>query len=155
MFFSLIFNWRIIVLQCGVVFCHVNELAAQSCPALCNPMECNPVGSSVHGILQERILEWIAISFSRGSSQPRDWTQVSWIAGRCFTAWAAREAHTTRWISCKYTYVPSPIEPPSQPLPIPSLHWVFLECLLHIRHWHTSCPKWAYILRERYWMSGK
>ena len=45
-------------------------------------------GSSVHGIFQARILEWVAISFSRGSSQPRDWTQVSLIAGRCFNLWA-------------------------------------------------------------------
>ena len=45
---------------------------------------CSPPGSSVHGILQTRILEWVAIPFSRGSSQPRDWTQVSCIAGRFF-----------------------------------------------------------------------
>ena len=57
---------------------------AQSCPTLCNPVDCSPPGFSLHGILQERILEWVAISFSRGSSQPRDRTQVSRIAGRCF-----------------------------------------------------------------------
>ena len=45
-------------------------------------MDCSPPGSSVHGILQARILEWVAISFSRGSSQPTDGTRVSWIAGR-------------------------------------------------------------------------
>ena len=45
-----------------------------------------------HGILQVRILQWVAISFSRGSSRPRDWTQVSCIAGRFFTSWATREA---------------------------------------------------------------
>ena len=50
-----------------------------------------PPGSSVHGILQTRILEWVAISFSRGSSQPRDWTGVACIAGRLFTIWATRE----------------------------------------------------------------
>ena len=44
----------------------------------CNPMVCSPPGSSVHGILQARILEWVTIPFSRGSSWPRDWTQVSW-----------------------------------------------------------------------------
>ena len=49
-------------------------------------------GSSVHGILQTRILEWVAIPFSRGSSQPRDWTQISHIAGGFFTVWATREA---------------------------------------------------------------
>ena len=57
---------------------------AQLCPTLCNPMDCNTPGSSVHGILQARILEWVAISFSRGSSRPRDPTQVSCIAGRHF-----------------------------------------------------------------------
>ena len=57
---------------------------AQLCPTLCDPMDCSPQGSSVHGILQARILEWAAISFSRGSSRPRDRTQVSHIVGRHF-----------------------------------------------------------------------
>ena len=60
----------------------VEVLVAQSYPALCNPMDCSPPGSSVHGILQAKILEWVAISFSRRSLQPRDRTQVSCIAGR-------------------------------------------------------------------------
>ena len=55
-------------------------------------MDCSPPDPSVHGILQARILEYIAIPFSRGSSQPRDWTQVSPIAGRFFTIWATRKA---------------------------------------------------------------
>ena len=54
-------------------------------------MDCSPWGSSIHGIFQARVLEWVAISFSRGSSQPRDWTQVSCIVGKCFTIWATRE----------------------------------------------------------------
>ena len=58
-----------------------NEVA-QSCPTLCDPVDCSPPGSSIHGILQARILEWVAIFFSRGSSQPRYRTQVSHIAGR-------------------------------------------------------------------------
>ena len=66
---------------------------AQSCPTLCESMDCSPPGSSVHGILQARILEWVAISFSKGSSWPRDWTQVSRIAGRRFNLWATREAY--------------------------------------------------------------
>ena len=57
---------------------------AQLCPTLCNPVDCSPPGSSIHGILQARILEWVAISFSKGSFWPRDRTQVSRIAGRCF-----------------------------------------------------------------------
>ena len=63
------------------------------CLALCNPMDCSLPGSSVHGIFQARVLEWVAFSFSRGSSWPRDRTQVSHIAGKCFTIWATREAH--------------------------------------------------------------
>ena len=64
----------------------------QSCPTLCcDPVDCSPLGSSIHGILQSRILEWVAISFSRGSSQPRDRTQVSRIADRRFNLWATRE----------------------------------------------------------------
>ena len=65
---------------------------AQSCPTLCDPVDCNLLGFSIHGILQSRILEWIAISFSRGSSRPRDWTRVSCIGGRRFNLWATREA---------------------------------------------------------------
>ena len=61
---------------------------AQSCPTLCNPLDYSLPHSSVHGIFQARILEWVAISFTRGSLQPRDWTQVLRIVGRCFTVWA-------------------------------------------------------------------
>ena len=61
---------------------------SQSCPTLCDPMDCSPPSSSIHGILQARILEWIAISFSKGSSQPRDRTHVSRIVDRHFTVWA-------------------------------------------------------------------
>ena len=69
---------------------------AQSCLTLCDPMDCRSPGSSVHGILQARILEWVAISFSRGSSQPRDQTQISCLAGGFFTIWATREAQEIR-----------------------------------------------------------
>ena len=58
----------------------------------CNAMDYSLPGFSVHGISQKRILEWVVISFSRGSSQPRDWTLVSRIANRLFTIWATREA---------------------------------------------------------------
>ena len=59
-------------------------------PTLIDPMDCSPPRSSVRGILPAWILEWVAISFSRGSSQPRDRTWISWIAGGFFTVWAAR-----------------------------------------------------------------
>ena len=73
----------------------VSEVA-QSCPTLCNPMDCSLPGSSLHGSLQARVLEWAAISFSRGSSWPRDRTWVSRIPGRHFNLWATREAHWRR-----------------------------------------------------------
>ena len=63
-------------------------LVTQSCPTLCDPMDCSSPGSFVCGILQARILEWVAISFSRGSSEPRDQTQVSCIVGEFLTIWA-------------------------------------------------------------------
>ena len=56
-------------------------------------MDCRPPGFSIPGILQARILEWVAIPFSKASSQPKDQTQVSCIAGIFFTVWATREAH--------------------------------------------------------------
>ena len=60
---------------------------AQSCQTLCDPMDCSPPGFSIHGILQARILDWVTISFSRGSSRPRDRTHVSHVGSRCFTLW--------------------------------------------------------------------
>ena len=67
-------------------------LVAQSCLTLGDPMYCGPPGSSTHVIFQARVLEWVAISFSRGSSWPRGGTWVSCTAGRFFTYWAMREA---------------------------------------------------------------
>ena len=71
---------------------YLKVLVTQSCLTPCNPMDCSPSGSSVPEISQTRILEWVAIFSSRGSSQPRDQTQVSCIAGRFFTIWAITEA---------------------------------------------------------------
>ena len=68
----------------------------QLCLTLCDPMDCSLPSSSIHGIFQARILEWIAISFSRGSSQSRDRTRVSCIAGRLLTLWATREM---KWVN--------------------------------------------------------
>ena len=75
---------------------HAHE---QSCWTLCSPLDCSPPGSSVHGILQARILEWVAISSSRGSSRPGDRIHVSCVfccAGGFFTHWAIKEATVSR-----------------------------------------------------------
>ena len=90
---------------------------AQSCPTLCDPMDCSLPGSSIHGVFQARILEWVAISFSRRSSQPRDWTQISHTVGRRFIVWATRE-------------VLSPVQKPG--------------LALGAQRWNQStCPFWA------------
>ena len=77
------------------IYTYICCLVPKSCPTVCDPMDCSPPGSSVHGISQARILEWIAISFSRGSSQPRDQTLISCISKRILYHWAAiRLTHT-------------------------------------------------------------
>ena len=70
--------------------------ATQSCPAVCNPID-----SAFHGILQTRILEWVAFPFFKGSSQPRDRTQAFHIAGGVFINWAIREAHLLEELTLK------------------------------------------------------
>ena len=85
----------------------IESLVAQSCPTLWDPTDCRLPGSSIHGIFQARVLEWVAIAFSRGSSQPSDWTWVSHIVGRRFTIWATRKVDHTRVIQtetvgCQY-----------------------------------------------------
>ena len=95
-------KWRSMIrtLQqcCSIMAIHDNFLlllllSAQLCPILCDPMNCNPPDSSVHGISQSKILEWVAISFSRESSWPRDRTCISCLAGGFFTTSATWEAH--------------------------------------------------------------
>ena len=85
--------------------CHCS--VAKSCPTLCHPMDCSPRGSSVNGISQAGVLEWVAIFFSKGSSQPRDQNCVSCIAGGFFTAeprgkpWIKRAKHKKRSCTVK------------------------------------------------------
>ena len=77
--------------ELGPRFILVRAVSLQSCPTLCDPMDCSPLGSSVHGILQTRVLEWVAMPSSRGPSWPRERTLV-YTAGGCFITWATREA---------------------------------------------------------------
>ena len=88
------------ILKCP--WCTKKVKVAQPYPTLCDPMNCSSPGSSVHGTLQARILEWVAVPFSMASSQTRDQTQVSPIAGRFFTSWATREAQYTRKSAAKF-----------------------------------------------------
>ena len=72
----------------------VNRVCESESVTIWDPMDWSLPSSSIHGIFQARGLEWVAISFSRGSFRPRDWTQVSYTAGRFFPNWATREAHS-------------------------------------------------------------
>ena len=88
--------------QCIYVNIHICCCLVTSCVWLfCNPVDCSLPGFSIHGIFQARILEWVAISFSRRSSGPRDWTQVSQIAGRLFTVWVTRESELVLYSEVK------------------------------------------------------
>ena len=84
---TLLFEVTGIGYVCVCVCVCVYVLVSQSCPAVCDPLGCSLPGSSVHRILQARIPEWVAIPFSRGSSQPRGLNLDSRIAGRFFTIW--------------------------------------------------------------------
>ena len=90
--------WRRLSISGDLLFgaldpCHCSgSEVTQSSLTLCNPMDCSLPGSSVHGIFQATVLEWVAISFSWGSSRSRNQTRVSRIAGKRLTVWATREA---------------------------------------------------------------
>ena len=77
LFFSIVAYYKIL----NIVHCESESEVAQSCPTLCDPMDCSPPGFSVHGILQPRILEWVAMLSSRGSFQPRGRTPISCVSG--------------------------------------------------------------------------
>ena len=90
-----IFFFFLVLVPEGLVCLHEMKWGemkvCQSCLTLCDPIDCSPPGSSVHGLFQARISEWVAISFSRGSSQYRNRTHFYCIAGRLFTIWTTRE----------------------------------------------------------------
>ena len=90
-----------IVRETSILFtCVCAFSVCKSCPTLCDLMDCSPPGSSVHGISQAKVLAWVAISSSRGSSRPRDQTSISWVSctGRwILCCWATRDAHCLHW----------------------------------------------------------
>ena len=108
----------------------VKVLVTQSCLTLCDPVDCSSPDSSVHRILQARVLEWVAMPFSRGSSWPRDQTQVSCIAGRFSTIWTTREALYLRllFFKCLRTTCANPSGGLFK-MQIPSLQLISLESL--------------------------
>ena len=110
-------------------------LVTQSYLTLCDPMDCSPLDSFVHGILQARILERVAISFSRVSSWPRNWTEVSCIAGKFFTIWATWGALS---------------EPPGKPSNLIHPYYKSIERGELLDKWYWNIywefgKKWSYI----------
>ena len=85
------FSWFFFFFNISCSLILYSVLVTQSCPTLFDPMDCSLPGSSVHRNLQARTLEWVSVFFSRGSSRPRDRTQVSCIAGRFFALWVTKE----------------------------------------------------------------
>ena len=117
----------------GWDLCYVK--VTQSCPALWDPVD-----YIVHGILQVRILEWVAFPFSRGSPQPRDRTQVSCISGRFFTNWAIREA--LKWYKREYIW-PLSLDPCTEP----GISWTLVRSML-------MNGLWLVLLSFRMWECG-
>ena len=114
--------WSLWCQQLQQTLKEVKVLVAQSSPTLCNTVDYSPPGSLVHGLLQARILEWITIPFSRGSSWPREWTQVSCLSGGFFTIWATWEGQQTLNTAkllgrLKYNLVPKASLPQSLYIP--------------------------------------
>ena len=122
-------------------------LVAQSCLTLCHPMDCGLPSSSVHGILQARILKWIAIPFSKGYSWPRDRIHVSYIAGRFFTIWATGEAF--------HLFIQLILQPWQRvrvllQLDVNTIFSVFLSSDLNQSLWNAGLEIRKYLLKKRY-----
>ena len=129
----------------------VKVLVAQSCPTLCDSMDCSPPGSSFHGILQARMLKWVAMPFSKRSSQPRDQTQVSCIAGWFFIVWATWEAPVSIKTSLTPVLILHQLLPAMlQPSPYPSSFHLFL-CLYKGTKWNPPLnlrPQWHWTVER-------
>ena len=124
-------------------------LVAQSCPTLCDSMDCSPPGSSIHRVLQARILEQVPIAFSSGPSQLRDQTRVICVAGRLFTIWAPgspkhRLSSCGAWsgLLCDMWDLPrSGIEPVSLALAGGFFyHWATREVVVNI-NWESNLKR--------------
>ena len=122
---------------------------AQSSLTLCFLMDCNLPCSSIHGIFQARVLEWVAISFSRGSFRPRDRAQVSCIAGRHFTVWGTRE---DSYICVAESLCCSP-EIITALFVIWLCVWVTQLCWLFATPWTVACQVFPAMefSRQEYW----
>ena len=111
-------------------------LVAQSCLTVCNPVDCRSPGFSVHGILHTRILEWVAMPFSRGSYRPRDQTWIFHKASRFFTIWATMDQFSSVTQSC-LTLQPHGVQHARLPCPSPTPGVYSNSCPLN-RWYHST-----------------
>ena len=113
-----------------------NMLIVQSYLTLCNPVDCSLPDSPVHGILEARLLEWVAIRFSRGSSWPRDRTWVSCIARKYFTIWGTRQAHRRYdmiyLLRRRYIFIKDVIYCISIFYLMNGMHWFLIQTILQV-----------------------
>ena len=130
---------------------HTHMLVSQSCPTFWDPVDYSPPGSSVHGILRARMLEWVAIPFSRGISQPRDRTQVSSIVGRILNHLSHQGSpfnkHTLNYVTSRE---PGETESGRKH----QLHWLSLALSSVVFRWLLFCPPASQITIERQYHSG-
>ena len=151
--------WLTVVTPLGYCCC---SSVAQSCPTPCDTRDCSPPGSSVHAILQARILEWVAMPSSRGPSQPRDWARVSCVGRQILYHWAPWEVSSgtlaiyPRPFACPSTsvgnfsahlkgYLPQVFLEPihlSSKLPLILLHYHFFDIVLILQ---ITAAIWSYV----------
>ena len=130
-------------------------MCAQSCLTFRDPMGCSPTGSSVHGIFQARILEWVAMSYSRGSSPPRDWNHISWVSciGRqilsplSYLGLNGHRKEMNTWLYLFWNvllFVETCSTPQNQTLI--TTHVCHPSCSFHQLWWVSGCKLSSYIL---------
>ena len=137
-------------------------LIAKLCPTLCDPMDCKPPSSSVHRILQARILEWVTVPFSRGSSQPRDWIWVSCVTGRFFTNRATKEAlkvkrvykfSISQHVQLRLTKDSDPWLPYSKIIKMSTMSWVEMLLATMIGKMHIENQTFLFLRDAHYFCS--
>ena len=122
-------------------------LVGQSYLTLCDPKDCSLPASSVHGILHARILEWVAMLSSKGSSQPRDQTPVSHIAGGFFTSWATKEAQEIlEWVTYPFSRGTSQSRNPTRVSCIAGIFFIYLS---HQANTSIKLGRW-FLPKERF-----
>ena len=126
-----------------------------SCLTLCEPMDCSLQGSSVHGISQARILEWVAIPFSRGSSWPKDWTWVSCIAGGFFTELPGKPIYTISSVQFSRSVVSDSFRPHESQHTRPPVHHQLPEFTETHVHWVSDGIQPSHPLSDCKCLKGK